>query len=97
MKGVIKSYNLRNIYLEMLQFNDSSVTETAICFLVPDFKKIILICKSSHYLKCSQSFKMFPFIDQVHSEKICKLIINSLGGACKMNLSVDTFCRRRVN
>ena len=97
MKGVIKSYNLQNIYLDMLLFNDSLVTKTAVCFLILDFNKIILICKSSHYLKCSQNFKTFSFIDQVHSEKICKLIINPSGGVSKMNLSVDIFCRRRVN
>ena len=52
----------------MLLFTDSLLTETAICFQIPDFNKSILICKISHDKKCSKKqFWKFLYIELVHS------------------------------
>ena len=49
---------------------DCALTDSIKCFLIPDFNNIILICKSSHYIKCSkkQVWK-FSHIERVHSRK----------------------------
>ena len=49
----------------MLLLTDSLLTETAIGFLILEFNKSILICKSRHFVKCSkkQPFWKFPYIE----------------------------------
>ena len=50
----------------MLLFTDSLLTETAICFQIPDFNKSI--CIISHDKKCSKKqFWKFLYIELVHS------------------------------
>ena len=64
----MKTFNLRNTFLELLLFIDALFTETAKSFLILDFNNNIFVSRSSHFIKC---FKKPILKVSVYPPKLC--------------------------